>query len=76
MRFAICSFAMVVLIAGTHPIPAAEPFIDHTIRDVEGWKVRVDNALLSGPHKETGDVALRLLSNEQTLRIKARVAGR
>ena len=49
MRFAICSFAMVVLIAGTHPIPAAEPFIDHTIRDVEGWKVRVDNALLSGP---------------------------
>lgn len=42
----------------------AKSFIEHTIRDVEGWQVRVDNRLLDGPHKPVGDSALRLLSNK------------
>lgn len=35
----------------------------HTVRQVEGWTVRVDDRLLSGEGKGTGDHALRLLSN-------------
>ncbi len=34
----------------------------HTIRDVEGWTVRVDNRLLEGDHKDQGDRALKLLA--------------
>lgn len=35
--------------------------IDHQIREVEGWTVHVDPSLLEGEHKETGDLALRIL---------------
>lgn len=34
----------------------------HTIRDVEGWTVRVDDRLLDDKHKEKGERALKLLS--------------
>lgn len=44
--------------AGDPPKPAS-----HTNRDIEGWSVRIDERLLSGPGKATGDHALRLLSN-------------
>lgn len=36
----------------------------HTERNIEGYTVVIDNALLEGEHKETGDVALRLLANK------------
>ena len=36
--------------------------IAHEIREIEGWTVHVDASLLEGEHKETGDLALRLLA--------------
>lgn len=35
--------------------------IDHEIREIEGWKVHVDTSLLTGEHKASGDLALRIL---------------
>lgn len=35
--------------------------IDHQTREVEGWTVHIDPELLEGEHKETGDLALRIL---------------
>jgi alpha-galactosidase len=40
------------------PLPTA-----HTVRNLEGWTVHIDNRLLSGPGKELGDHAVRLLAN-------------
>ncbi|PQO35706.1 metallopeptidase [Blastopirellula marina] len=34
----------------------------HTIRNVEGWNVRVDDRLLTGEHKDKGERALKLLT--------------
>src|SRR4051812_39710614 len=34
----------------------------HTTRDLEGWSVRVDDRLLSGPDAAMGELALKLLS--------------
>jgi hypothetical protein len=46
----------------------------HTVRDIEGWKVRVDDRLLQPPDDALGDRALRFL--EQKLSdIKEVVAG-
>ena len=59
-----CSLCFAALLVASVQQVHAEKNIDHVVRDVEGWKVRVDVALLSGPHKEVGDVALRLLSNK------------
>lgn len=59
-------FALLVIIAigfqsvradETAPLPTA-----HTTRKIEGWTVRVDNRLLEGEHKPTGDQALKLLA--------------
>lgn len=36
--------------------------IDHEVREIEGWTVHVDASLLTGEHKETGELALRLLA--------------
>ncbi|MFU8894624.1 MAG: hypothetical protein ACNA8L_13465 [Luteolibacter sp.] len=35
--------------------------IAHQTREVEGWTVHVDPELLEGEHKETGDLAIRIL---------------
>src|SRR4051812_35332064 len=35
----------------------------HTVRDIEGWTVHIDDRLLAGPDKALGDHALRLLAN-------------
>lgn len=35
--------------------------IEHRIQEIEGWKVHVDVSLLEGEHKETGDLALKIL---------------
>lgn len=34
----------------------------HTIRNIEGWTVRVDDRLLTGEHKDQGERALKLLT--------------
>ena len=43
---------------------AAEPqFYDPIERDVEGWTIKVDPALLEGEEKETGEKCLLALAN-------------
>jgi hypothetical protein len=46
-----------VLADETAPFPTA-----HTTQKIEGWTIRVDNRLLEGEHKPTGDQALKLLA--------------
>ena len=36
--------------------------IKHETREIEGWTVHVDASLLSGEHKETGELALQILA--------------
>jgi len=48
--------------------------IPHEVRQVEGWNVHVDKSLLEGEHKETGNLALRILGerlHQITLRLPA-----
>jgi len=40
-----------------------DEFYDPVVRKVEGWTVKVDPRLLSGEHKEEGDVAMKALAN-------------
>jgi hypothetical protein len=58
----------IVLVLGIAPqLFGAQPEVSkptsHTTRDVEGWKVYVDDRLLHGPDAELGRCALRLLAN-------------
>jgi hypothetical protein len=59
---------------------SAKPFrIEHEIRQIEGWTVHVDASLLDGKHKETGDLALRVLGDrlhEISLRLPAEPVAR
>ncbi len=48
------------------------PFIEHEVRDIEGWTVQVDVALLAGEADDVGSEALQLLAGklqEITLRL-------
>ena len=36
---------------------------DPVARDIEGWKIHIDPALLDGPHREEGGKALTMLAN-------------
>ena len=36
---------------------------DPVIKNIEGWKIHIDPALLEGKHAESGDKALKMLSN-------------
>ena len=49
----------------TQPAAAAAfvPRFDPVIRDIEGWEVYVDPALLAGEHQEAGARALSMLAN-------------
>jgi hypothetical protein len=51
----------VPLLLGAQPEKPKPEF--HTIRNVEGWEVQVDDRLLNGPDVELGKRALRLLGN-------------
>ena len=43
--------------------PVASKPVGHEVRELEGWKVHVDQRLLAkGSHADVGDLALRLLS--------------
>ena len=57
-------FALVVALAAPTPPaekPAYEPTTRYTVRDIEGWKVYVNNRLL-GEKKALGDETLKLLA--------------
>lgn len=55
---AIFAFALPLAHADENgPLPTA-----HTTQTIEGWTVRIDNRLLEGEHKKTGEQALKLLS--------------
>lgn len=44
--------------------PAPDPIrFDPVVRDIEGWRVYIDPALLEGPHQEEGTRALTMLAN-------------
>lgn len=59
----------VVTVLGIAPLllgasPELSKPISHTTRNLEGWKIHVDDRLLSGPDEEVGRCALRLLANQ------------
>ena len=43
--------------------PARKPRFDPVLKNIEGWKVDVDPALLEGKHQKEGAVALQMLAN-------------
>lgn len=70
------AFAFVALQLGISPAsaqttdrkvakPNASPAVrfDPVLRDIEGWKVHVDPALIDGEHREEGNKALTMLAN-------------
>lgn len=53
--------------------------IEHQVRQIEGWNVHVDVSLLEGEHKETGDLALRIMGerlHQISLRLPAEPVAR
>jgi hypothetical protein len=63
--FRLSATAMMLALAIAPPTQAENSNeilrIDHQTRQVEGWTVHVDPTLLEGEHKDTGDLALRIL---------------
>lgn len=60
-----CLLLPVILVSSGLSQKSAPPKpTSHTIRTIEGWKVRVDDRLLSGPDALLGKQALRMLSNQ------------
>ena len=63
----LAALASILSATGTATCPAkdkdkAAPIrIEHQIHQIEGWNVHVDASLLAGEHKETGDLALRIM---------------
>lgn len=53
----LLAFSCAVVRAETAPIPTA-----HTTRNIDGWQVRVDDRLLTGPDAEVGTKVLTLLT--------------
>ncbi|MCB1125347.1 MAG: hypothetical protein KDM81_02545, partial [Verrucomicrobiae bacterium] len=51
------------MMGGTSSVGADAVRFDPVIRDIEGWNVEVDPALLEGEHAEEGRRALTMLSN-------------
>jgi hypothetical protein len=63
LRFPFVLLAIISI--GFQSIQADEPAVlptAHTTQKIEGWTIRVDNRLLEGEHKPTGDQALKLLA--------------
>lgn len=42
---------------------AAEKFFDPVVKDIEGWTIHVDPAMLKGEHEEEGAKCLKMLGN-------------
>ncbi len=47
-----------------NPEKSKRVHIEHQIKDIEGWKVHVDDSLLTGEYAELGKVAMRVLANK------------
>jgi hypothetical protein len=55
---------LALVLVASAPLAADDKFpkpTSHTVKNVEGWTVRVDDRLLKGPDAETGTRALRFL---------------
>ncbi len=49
--------------ANAQPVPESDVRFDPVVRDLEGWQVHIDPALLDGEHAEAGAAALAMLAN-------------
>jgi hypothetical protein len=62
----VCLFTAVILCCSNHAFCAEglppQP-TEHTLRQVEGWTVHVDNRLLDGPDHELGERAMKMLAH-------------
>ena len=58
------AFILCLGLAGTTTFAAEPPLLPtkHTMRNIEGWPVRVDDRLLAGEHAAIGERALKLLT--------------
>ena len=54
---------LVFSVTAAKPDPVEPVRFDPVVRDIEGWKVHVDPALLEGEHAERGGEALKMLAN-------------
>ena len=54
---------LVFSVTAAKPDPVEAVHFDPVVRDIEGWKVHVDPALLEGEHAERGGEALKMLAN-------------
>jgi len=61
----LLQLAILVCVLRTNPYAAEKPErpkpTSHTIRNIEGWTVRVDDRLLAPPHAAAGEQALKFL---------------
>src|SRR5262249_18410581 len=57
--------ALAILLLTVPSICAAEPPLptSHTVRNIEGWTVHIDDRLLAGPDAALGERAIRILTN-------------
>ncbi len=55
--------AIATLPSSAKPEPAEPARFDPVLKEIEGWKVHVDPALLEGEHAEEGEAALKMLAN-------------
>ncbi len=63
LTLAICLGALLAHGAVQSAEPARKPRFDPVLKNIEGWKVDVDPALLEGKHQEEGAIALQMLAN-------------
>lgn len=66
--FALASLPLAGLcpeVLGETELPESKPqtFFDPVVREIEGWTVHVDPALLAGEHRDEGERALTMLAN-------------
>ena len=57
------SALLVTLGFAQSPETESEVRFDPLVKDVEGWTVHVDPALIDGEHQEIGTKALKMLAN-------------
>jgi hypothetical protein len=74
MKRVVTSAALLCALAAPLPAEDAPKPSSHTVRDLEGWTVRVDDRLLAPPNDELGARALRFLE-ARLFDIKAVVAA-
>lgn len=63
LALAMCLGALLTEGAVQSAEPARKPRFDPVLKNIEGWKVDVDPALLEGKHQKEGAIALQMLAN-------------